>query len=78
MLSFLAEPGVDFNFTLSAQVVFPAMTSGTSTQCTPVDIIDDDDYEGEQTFNVSFSLETTLPVVITNGEAVVIIIDNGG
>ena len=54
------------------------MTSGTSTQCIVLTIVEDDDYEGQQTFSVSFLLETTLPVTISNGVTVITITENGG
>ena len=76
--SLSSEPGVDFILPVSPQVLFPAMTSGTSTQCIVLTIVEDDDYEGQQTFSVSFLLETTLPVTISNGVTVITITDNGG
>lgn len=75
---FFTEPGVDFNLPFPSQVEFPALTSGTSSQCMEVAIVDDEDYEGEHTFVLSFLPDTMLPVNISTVATVITIIDNGG
>ena len=78
MIFYFPEPGVDFILPTPSSVEFPASANGSNTQCIEVAIVDDLDYEGDQMFNTSFLLETTLPVIISNRITEVTIIDNGG
>lgn len=75
----LVVPGQGSDYTpLNTQVIFPSGASNFQTQCVTIGIVDDNNFEGNQNFQVQIS-GITPPVASGTGSAVPVTIqDNNG
>ena len=79
ILSTVSVLGEDFLVPdpLSSILTFTAGSMDGDSQCATIDIIDDDDVEGEHTFTVSLQTPSSNGVIGTQSTATVTITDNG-
>ncbi len=76
------DPGFDYNF-LSTTVSFPAGSADGSSSCVNIQVLDDDNFEGDHFFTVAINASSAMPgpqyvVIGTPDELIVNIMDNDG
>ena len=81
VLHLVSVAGYDYILPIETSVMFLVsdVPSPPSSMCIDVVILDDDDYEGNQTFTMTIIGTSLTPPAIISGEDVVItILDNNG
>ena len=68
---------MDFLAPVPSTLIFPAGSEDGDSQCVAIDIIDDDNVEGEHSFTVSLQNTSSSEVIVIQANATVTIRDNG-
>ena len=77
ILSSASVSGLDFTDPGAVTLTFPAGSVDGDSQCSTIDVLDDDDVEGEHSFTVSLQNPSSNGVIGTQETATVTITDNG-
>ena len=77
ILSSASVSGSDFTDPGAVTLTFPAGSMDGDSQCSTIDVLDDDDVEGEHSFTVSLQNPSSNGVIGTQETATVTITDNG-
>ena len=77
ILSSASVSGSDFTDPGAVTLTFSAGSVDGDSQCSTIDVLDDDDVEGEHSFTVSLQNPSSNGVIGTQETATVTITDNG-